>query len=389
MNDPARAGDMRSWIYRPVRQHRGLASAVLAVLAIAALDGDGVRAREGSTRGFLITDSRLAMHYGPMESDCPDGFDPTVEELFLRTLSQEDQALILLPENAEEYANAWKFDFIMGPGGENVCQNPKSFGDDPRHPPHRGIQSTVAYGLNLDGTADGRATPLTCAHPKFEGLNGEPAVDNQLYRAVGCYKSARGTAESEQQGPRFDPFLIELRGLDDPQNDDRVEVGIYTIPQDDLILQSAGGEALPYQSFRVTSNPTWRTETTGRVVNGELLTDTVDRMFLRNVMPNMGHFGQVSAHEIRRVRLRLQLEADGGVTGLLGGYRPLLNVNPNQYCCRGTASTANMNCASEYKTFAMMADGDPDPETGQCTTISAAHELIGVPAFVVHDARSN
>ena len=379
-----------SWNYRSVRQYRGLTCAVLAALAIAALGGDGVRAREGSTRGFLITESQLAMHYGTMESDCPDGFEPTVEELFLRTLSQEDQALILLPENAEEYARAWKYDFITGPGGENVCQNPKSFGDDSRHPPHRGIQSTVAYGLNLDGTADGRATPVTCAHQKFEGLSGETAVDNQLYRANGCRKGIRGTAESEQGGlGRLDPFLIELRGLDDPQNDDRVEVGIYSIEEDDLILQSPGGGALPSQSFRVTSNPKWRNETTGRIVNGELLIDNFDRMYLKYRMSTWGAFGEAYSHEFRRVRFNLRLEVDGGVTGLLGGYRPLMNISTVGYCCRGTASTANTDCASEYKTFAMLADGDPDPETGQCTTISAAHKLVGIPAFVIHDAITN
>ena len=375
------------WNDRSVRQYRGVACAVLAALAIGALGGDGVRANsEESTRGFLVTDSRLAMHYGPMESDCPDGFEPTVEELFLATLSSDERERILRPENAEEYATAWKFDFITGPGGENVCQNPKSFGDDPRHPAHRGIRSTVGYGLNLDGTADGRATPLTCAHPKFEGLNGEAAVDNQLYRAVGCFKNTRGTAESEQQGPRLDRFLIEIRGIDDPQNDDRVEVGIYSIEEDDLILQSPGGKPLPYQSFRVTSNPTWRNETTGRIVNGELLIDTFDRMYLKHRMSTWGPFGEAYAHEFRRVRFTLRLEPDGGLTGMMGGYRPLMNIYTVGYCCRGTASTANRDCASEYKAFAMMADGDPDPQTGQCTTISAAHRIVGIPAFVVHDA---
>ena len=375
------------WNDRSVRQYRGVACAVLAALAIVALGGDGVRANsEESTRGFLVTDSRLAMHYGPMESDCPDGFEPTVEELFLATLSSDERERILRPENAEEYATAWKFDFITGPGGENVCQNPKSFGDDPRHPAHRGIRSTVGYGLNLDGTADGRATPLTCAHPKFEGLNGEAAVDNQLYRAVGCFKNTRGTAESEQQGPRLDRFLIEIRGIDDPQNDDRVEVGIYSIEEDDLILQSPGGKPLPYQSFRVTSNPTWRNETTGRIVNGELLIDTFDRMYLKHRMSTWGPFGEAYAHEFRRVRFTLRLEPDGGLTGMMGGYRPLMNIYTVGYCCRGTASTANRDCASEYKAFAMMADGDPDPQTGQCTTISAAHRIVGIPAFVVHDA---
>lgn len=360
-----------------------LACILPAVLAGAALDN--VHAREGSTLGFLVVDSRLAMHYGPFESDCPGGFERTVEENFLATLGPDERERILRPENAEEYANAWKGEFINGPGGENVCQNPKAFLDDPRHPPHRGVRSRVAYGLNLDGTPDGRATPLTCEHPKFEGLNGEPAVDNQLYRAVGCYKSRRGTAESEQAGGDLNPFLIEIRDLDDPRNDDRVEVGIYSLELADLILRTPAGEPLPEQSFRVSSNPHWRNEATGRIVDGELLIDDVDRLFLRYRLFTWGAFGEVYSQEFRRVRLRLRIGPDGRLTGLLGGYRPLMNISTVAYCCRATASTANMDCASEYKTFVQMADGDPDPRTGQCTTISAAHRLTGIPAFVIHD----
>ena len=372
------------WNDRCLRRQRLLAGAVLAALAIAALDS-GVRAREGSTLGFLVVDSRLAMHYGPFEADCPEGFERTVEENFLATLGPDERERILRPENAEEYANAWKGDFLNGPGGENVCQNPKSFLDDPRHPPHRGVRSRVAYGLNLDGTPDGRATPLTCEHPKFEGLDGEPAVDNQLYRAVACYKSRRGTAESEQQGGGLDPFLIEIRDLDDPRNDDRVEVGIYSLEVADLILRTPAGELLPDQSFRVSSNPHWRNEATGRIVDGELLIDNVERLHLRYRLFTWGAFGEAYSHEFRRVRLKLRLGPDGGLTGLLGGYRPLMNISTVAYCCRATASTANMDCASEYKTFTLMADGDPDPQTGQCTTISAAHRLTGIPAFVIHD----
>ena len=372
------------------RNHRGLprlrplVGTALAALAVAALDV-GVHAREGSTLGFLVVDSRLAMHYGPFESDCPGGFERTVEENFLATLGPDERERILRPENAEEYANAWKGEFINGPGGENVCQNPKAFLDDPRHPPHRGVQSRVAYGLNLDGTPDGRATPLTCEHPKFEGLDGEPAVDNQLYRAVGCYKSRRGTAESEQAGGDLDPFLIEIRDLDDPRNDDRVEVGIYSPEIADLILRTPAGEPLPDQSFRVSANPHWRNEATGRLVDGELLIDDVDRLHLRYRLFTWGPFADAYSQEFRRVRFRLRIGPDGRLTGLLGGYRPLMNISTVGYCCRATASTANMDCASEYKTFVLMADGDPDPRTGQCTTISAAHRLTGIPAFVIHD----
>ena len=108
-----------------------------------------------------------------------------------------------------------------------MCSNPKSFRNDPRRRLYRSVSSKVAYGLNLDGTADGRATPGTCAHQKFEGLNGEPRVDNQLYRASGCSKLNRGTEiQSEQYMERA--FLIELRGVDDLQNDGHVEMGIYS-----------------------------------------------------------------------------------------------------------------------------------------------------------------
>ena len=372
------------WSDGRLRRYRRLACAAVAALALAALHG-AAGARGGSTLGFLIVDTRLAMHYGPFEADCPGGFEATVEENFLATLGPDERERILRPENAEEYANAWKGEFINGPGGENVCQNPKAFLDDPRHPPHRGVQSSVAYGLNLDGTPDGRATPLTCEHPKFAGLSGEPAVDNQLYRAVGCYKSRRGAGESQQQGSELDPFLIELRGVDDRENDGHVEVGIYSLHADDLVMRTPGGAPLPNQSFRVTANPKWRNEAVGRIVDGELQVDGLDRLFLKFRLFTWGAFGEVYSHEFRRVRLKLKLEEDGGISGLLGGYRPLWNISTVAYCCRATASTANMDCASEYKTFVQMADGDPDPETGQCTTISAAQRVGGIPAFVVHD----
>ena len=328
-----------SWNDRSARRNGGWFCSVFAALAVAALgsfSSDGVLARAETTRGFLITDARLAMHYGPFESDCPDGFERTVEENFLATLGPDERERILRPENAEEYANAWKGAFLDGPGGENICQNPQAFVNDPRHPPHRGVQSRVAYGLNLDGTEDGRATPRTCEHPKFEGLSGEAAVDNQLYRALGCYKSARGTVESEQSlmgAP--DPFLIELRGLDDLQNDEQVEVGIYSMEAGDLILRSPAGEPLPLQSFRVSSNPEWRTEVIGRIENGELLIDGIDTMRLRHRLSTWGAFGEAFAHELRRVRFKLRLEPDGRLTGLLAGYRPLLSISTIGYCCRG------------------------------------------------------
>lgn len=365
--------------------HRGgvRTIALCATVGLTILAGGRLGAgREGTTQGFLITRSGLAVYDNGMETDCPDGVDPTVEENFQRGLAPAERQRLLKPENAKEYAAIWKDTFITGPGDVNVCNNPKSFKDDPRHPPARGVRGRVAFGMNLDGTTDGRATAVTCGHAKFEGHNGDKGVDNQLYRATGCSKGVRGTGGGVQQGGGFAAFLVEIRGVDSPQNDDRVEVGIYST--DDVLIQSQGGGALPYQTFHVSANPRFHNETSGRIVNGEIVTDTLDALYLKWRISTLGLFGEASENEFRRARLTLRVEPDGGLSGQLGGYRPLMNISASGYCCKATASTANIDCASHYNTLALMADGDPDPETGACTTISAAHTLKGIPAFVIH-----
>ncbi len=364
---------------------------LLAVaVCVAASGGPLGAAAEGETRGFLITGSANAFHYGPMEVDCPLGFERSVEENWLATLLPAERERLQRPENAQEYAQSWKDDFITGPGGENVCNNPKSFLTDPRHPPFRGVQSSVAYGLNLDGTADGQATANSCEHPKFDGLNGEPAVDNQLYRALGCVRvydgdlrTRGGDTPAEQRTRRsLNLYLIELRGLDDPQNDDDVEVGIYST--EDLSQRSSAGTELPHQSFRVTSNPRWRTETKGRIVDGVLTTDVIEVLYLSWQIPTTGAFGQASEHEFRDLRLQVSLRPDGTMSGIMGGYRPIENITTEGRCCKSMASVANHDCASEHKTFVAMADGHPDRANGgQCTTISSAQRVEGIPAFVV------
>ena len=365
---------------------------LLAVaLGVAASGGPLRAAGEGETRSFLITGSANAFHYGAMEVDCPTGFEASVEELWLATLLPSERERLQRPENAREYARSWKDDFITGPGGENVCNNAKSFLDDPRHPPFRGVQSPVAFGLNLDGTTDGRATPNSCEHPKFAGLNGEPAVDNQLYRALGCVKvydgdiRARGGDTPAEQRTRraLDLYLIELRGLDDLRNDDDVAVGIYSTA--DLSQRSPAGTELPHQSFRVTPNPRWRTQTKGRIVDGVLTTDVIDVLYLSWQIPTTGAFGQASEHEFHDVRFRVSLQPDGTMSGIMGAYRPIDNITTTGRCCKSMASVANHDCASEHKTFVAMADGHPDPENGGlCTMLSAAQRVEGIPVFVIH-----
>ena len=350
---------------------------------------------EGSTFAFLIARADMGFHFGKFEEDCPDGFDLTLEEEYLASLTAGQREWMRLPQNSFEYGRAWKSDFLAGPDGTNVCSNPKSFRDDPRRRLYRGVSSKVAYGLNLDGTTDGRATPGTCAHQKFEGLNGESAVDNQLYRASGCSKLNRGTElQSEQYLERA--FLVELRGVDDLQNDDDVEMGIYSQALNEVSLKASDGSDVTYQTFTITPNPRWRAHTTARIVDGVLMSEPVAVVRLSRAggfgarggpyesgAPGTG-FVYASEFEFRDVRFRVTMNADGTFTGVMGNYRPIDNIYLSEYAGgRGTAATANNDCASEYNTLAQMADGYPDPVTGACTAISAAQNITGIPAFLV------
>ena len=365
----------------PLPVPRVIALCLAAALGLAASGGRvAAAAGKGDTKGFLITRSAQAFTYDAMEIDCPLGFELTTEEGFLATLTPAERERLLRPENAKEYGYRWREEYITGPGGENVCNNPKSFLTDPRHPAYRGVQSTVAYGLNLDGTTDGGATSNSCTHKKFEGLSGEAAVDNQLFRALGCSKSWR--LQPDSGGRYFDSYLIEVRGLDDLRNDDHVEVGIYST--EDVSMRSQTGAHLPNQSFRVTPNPRWVTETQGRIVDGVLTTDVIDVMYLRWQIPLTGAFGQASEFEFHDVRFHVSLRPDGTVTGILGGYRPIDNIATRYRCCKSAATAGNNDCASEHKTLVALADGYPDPDTGLCTMISSAQNVEGIPAFVVH-----
>src|SRR5438309_1277894 len=96
----------------------------------------------------------------------------------------------------------------------------------------------LASGLILAGTVALAATPKTCAHQKFTGVDGAPGVDNQLYRVMGCSKAYRGSRAkdghdsfgiqylNERMREGMVTYLIEVTGITDPRNSDSVEVGI-------------------------------------------------------------------------------------------------------------------------------------------------------------------
>ena len=115
-----------------------------------------------------------------------------------------------------------------------------------------------------------------CRVPTVE--NGEPLVDNQLYRASGCNKLNRGTGPGTHQF--LSPFLVELRRLDDLKNNDHVEMSIYSTEEG----EAADGRRM--FSFRVRMDGKF---------TGERLSHLNHRQFGISVLLNvLGQFPRIS-----------------------------------------------------------------------------------------------
>lgn len=352
---------------RRLRQYLavGIAGTITMLPALATASGSG------ETLGFVLTDFAPAHNPGP--GDCPKGAAQTPQQMYLATtkLPEAEKRRLLLPENGRELTRR----AIRGPNDEDLCRSPNAVD----HPPIHTVESKVAVGLDLDGAADGKATAGSCAHESFTSPSGEPGIDNQQYRAIGCIGFYRQgdyarLINSFMAGGEF-TLVMEVRGIDDRRNDDDVEVGFYN--STDPVFTDAAGNVLPHASLRVTDDAKYRTILRGRIKDGVLTTEPAE---LR-----LG-FSQAAApaeYEFKAARLRLELGADGTAKGLLGAYRTLANIQAGGSNAGG-ASVIGMDCPGYHKALRLLADGMPDPQTGQCTAISVAHHVVGIPAFVVH-----
>ena len=373
---------------RPSLLGAGFLRAGLVVLAFAGLLASSLPWRAPSaettaqpvkpatkTRGFVFSYFWYAMSYGA--DDCPDGLAISLAGGVV------PPALYNAGRKESPQSRGYRPD-----GMDDQCTNPAAFED----PAMRTGHGHSAYGMNLDG-ADGTGAPApnTCAHEKYTGMNGERGVDNQLYRILGCINAYR--PESTFQGNVIRDFVVsarqdgqvttvlEISGITDERNDDNVEVGIYSSPNP--TLYDADRQGVPYSSLTTTTNPRWRNVTHGKIVNGVLTTDPIDI--------RLDHYqGEgLKSHAdmfIRNARIRLELLPDGRAKGMLAGYSDVETVYHAEFGMAYSVlpKSFGWTCPAAYAALHKLADGYPDPKTGQCTAISTAYRIEAVPAFLIH-----
>lgn len=351
----------------------------VAALIAAALLLAGCRPQASPGKlAFVVEAWRTAVYETEYMEECPDGVAVGNDEIWFDGLSREDKEkwtqggrlqVLDMPRRAQQY--------LRGPRAEDVCWNPTVVVD----PPMRIVRGRYSYGFNLDGTIDGSATPKSCAHGKFLDPSGKLAVDNQLYRLMGCVYGYRDKgylehhANRERQDESKGIILIDIGGVEDPRNDPAVQVRFFLSATS--LHFDAAGRIVPFSTYEAVRGRYGDT-VRGRIVNSVLETDPADL--------TLPVYGNDAAADMvfRDFRIRMEISADGTrAQGLWAGYQTVESFWDYIQKVQHNAPVGQYSCPALYVAAHQLADGYPDPETGECTALSSAFSFEAAAAFVM------
>ena len=339
-------------------------------------------------RGFVVDNYEPAFYYGGRGgteepgTDCPKG---TIPILDYKTV---------LKTNWRTGAEIEKITMPVSAGGEgeravSPAMQHRGFRRDidtyvnPFAAPDAGMQQVagkIAEGFDLDGNVNSGG---------FISTGGERGIDNAFYRAWGCIMSYRGTPYHAYLSQRANDkmldglytMVVRLSGNADPMNDDNVTFEIAYSP--DHVVKDPLGNLVRDVSFRMVKTAQY-TKLKARIRGGVLETEQADVR-----MPAFS-WGETNRGEVlfQKGRLRLTLNKDDGLSGLVGGYRDWRDVyNKDTFNVPSGGATRetyyHQNQISMYYALKRNADAMPDAKTGRNTAISAAYRFTAKPAFVV------
>lgn len=339
--------------------------AAAAALSLCALAGPAV----AGSRDFGLALTSIA--YGPWDdaAECPQGLALGAHEVLLQQATPALRAELQAWEKKVGTSAAYLTRVLSerrGPNGADLCANPTLVSD----PPIPVSQATMSDGFDLDGGD----RLQHCPHAEFSSPQGRPGIDNQVRRLTACMRFVRDRRINETNDNEILSgaaiTLLRVTGVDDAENDSDVRVEIFK--SRDGFVKDGAGRPLPDATLRADRNaPLFQASTRGRIVGGVLETDPVDVRFM----------GLPVETFLRGARFRVALHEDGQADGLLGGYFDLANFWDSW--TRNPAGQYSYTCPSLYEGLHRLADGNKDPATGQCTSLSVAFSVKAVRSFVL------
>jgi hypothetical protein len=235
-------------------------------------------------------------------------------------------------------------------------------------------QSTMVDGFNLDGVvSDGPA--IACGEADYMSPDGTPGIDSKVSRLLPLFAivgigAAEGLLQSTiEEGGIL--LMLQVGGIDDPVNDDDVEVTIRAGFGKPLL--ATDGRLLPGQTFHLRPDSLDSVAESGRIEDGVVTAGPVDTTLRLRVL------GQDYELPVHGAWLRGRLTEDGGLdSGVLGAAVAIADLQTIG------AIAANDDAGvlkSINSLFAGAGDLAPD-EDGVCQQISATLAYSAVSAYL-------
>jgi hypothetical protein len=339
-----------------------VAGAVVTLLTYgaAAVANDGT-APPNRTIGYVINDFEWAVHQTPgAKSECPNGLNKMGPREQFKAMFPDDgtKKSIIETQLAYEAAVWWP---------QNKIQDL----------PFYEAQGKVAIGLDLDGKTD---------ENDFTSPDGLGGVDNQLYRALGCIDNYRSGASVLTFDKTFfkknqiSRMLIQITDVDSLINDDDVTVTTYR-GQDPLMFDATGEGYVPggTQRLDIRWGREFINQAKAKIVDGQLTTEPLDFYIPLEIARDEG-----ANWWIRGGRFSLSLTAERA-QGLVAGYADIdrFYYSRNRVWSTHHLSYGQESSISVYRSIKRLADGYPDPATGENTAISSAMKLWLVQVHIL------
>ncbi len=249
-------------------------------------------------------------------------------------------------------------------------------------------------GFDLDEIVSSSAAGGHCPHDDFTGPNGEPGIDynflrianNEARREDGKYvfggfregQLVDGVINGATKNGSM-TILVQVLGLDDFDDDDDVTLRIFA--SEDSPALGTDNSVLRGATLSIHPDPRFHSaEVSGRIEDGVLTAGPIDLLFPIDIMIVRDEF------LIHDAWLRVKV-GDGSFEGIAAGYWDVANIRR----IIGVPTTDNGNAANFTiqqfdAAMAEFADGDFDPQSGSCTSITTVFRLRGTQAFLASDS---
>ena len=337
------------------------------------------------SRSF-VTSSFYPASYST-DGDCSKGINLPVDkqyEIELAAAGYSAEQIELLKANQEQLSTLGG---VTSPWAKAIVYRAKVNGKsvsawiNPGAAPDPGlnfVDGKYSFGFNLD--SHGADQPGSFEDPKTH----VKGVDNQMFRAMGCFTVFRGD-DKIIPGAHEQAWTLVQNGMPawlvTVSGDDLSKDGDVTVTFDvsvDHVERDAQSKVLRDMTFRINADPRSHHELQGQIKNGEITLKTPG-----DILAIWGDEMMMERLELQRAQLSFKILADGSLKGSVGGYMPWKDAMST-----GLQANMGVDWVGLYYNLRRAADGDPDPKTGQNRSISTAYFLEAVPAFAVSTAKS-